>query len=64
MICDIKTFLNYEIRSSLIAPLVGFKWGQRLMGKYFAWKVSIKYKRYITSKKIHDELVHVVETKE
>lgn len=38
--------LDYEIRSHWLASWIWFGWGQDLLGIYFAWKVSRKYKRY------------------
>lgn len=47
---NISDFLDYEIRSSWWASWIGCEWGQRLAGKYFAWKVKRKYVRYKESK--------------
>lgn len=47
---EIRFILGYEIRSSKVASLVSFKWGQKLLGSYFAWKVRKKYDRYLLSK--------------
>ena len=41
--------LNYEIHSHWLARRIGFEWGQKIMGKYFARKVRIKYNRYLVS---------------
>jgi len=38
--------LDYEIRSNWIASFIWFGWGQELLGRYFAWKVKRKHKRY------------------
>lgn len=46
---SIKTFIDYEVRSSRWASKVSAPWLQKLAGKYFAWKVKRKYDRYITS---------------
>lgn len=43
-------FLDYEIRSSWWASWIGWDWGQKLAGKYFAWKTNRKYARYKRSK--------------
>jgi hypothetical protein len=47
---SLSVFLDYEIRSSWCASWIGWKWGQELSGKYFAWKTSRKYARYKRSK--------------
>lgn len=54
---DIKIFVGYEVRSSLIAQFIWFGWGQKLMGRYFAWKVNVKYKRYIASDILHEKMI-------
>jgi hypothetical protein len=46
---SMQEVLNYEIHSHWLASWIGFKWGQDLMGKYFAWKVRRKYNRYLVS---------------
>ena len=52
----LQLFLDYEIRSSWWADLIWFKWGQELTGRYFAWKVKNKYKRYLNSKQEEERL--------
>jgi hypothetical protein len=47
---SLSVFLDYEIRSSWWASWIGWNWGQKLSGKYFAWKTSRKYARYKQSK--------------
>lgn len=42
----IRDILIYEIRSHWLAPKVSNPFLQSLFGKYFAWKVSRKYRRY------------------
>jgi hypothetical protein len=39
-------FLEYEVKSSRWAYLIGWDWLQKISGRYFAWKVSRKYARY------------------
>jgi len=46
---SMREVLNYEIHSHWLARRIGFKWGQELMSKYFAWKVRRKYNRYLVS---------------
>lgn len=46
---SMQEVLNYEIHSHWLAGWISFKWGQDLMGKYFAWKVRRKYNRYLIS---------------
>ncbi len=46
----LSTLLDYEIRASWWAMLIGFSFGYELAGKYFAWKTSRKYARYKQSK--------------
>lgn len=46
---SMQKVLDYEVRSHWLAPRIGFKWGQVLMGRYFAWKVRRKYNRYLVS---------------
>ena len=55
---SIKDFLSYEVKSNWLAPWIGFRWGQELLGRYFAWKVKRKYKRYIASKKMEFKIKH------
>lgn len=38
--------LRYEVVSSWWACYVSFPLGQKLVGKYFAWKIRRKYRRY------------------
>jgi hypothetical protein len=47
---SLAVFLDYEIRSSWWASLISWDWGQKLSGKYYAWKTSRKYARYKQSK--------------
>ena len=42
----IRDALLYEIHSHWLAPYVSNPFLQNLFAKYFAWKVSRKYKRY------------------
>lgn len=42
--------IDYEVNSSFWASLIGWKWGQELSGRYFAWKVRRKYERYVAGK--------------
>lgn len=42
----IKQCLDYEVRSHWLVTWIWFDWGQNLMGRYIAWKVLRKYKRY------------------
>jgi len=44
-----SSILEYEVHSNWLAPMIGFSWGQELMGRYFAWKVTRKYKAYSKS---------------
>ena len=46
---SMQEVLNYEIHSHWLSSLIGFEWGQDLMGKYFSWKVRRKYNRYLVS---------------
>lgn len=46
----LRTFLDYEIRSSWWASWISIGWMQELSGKYFAWKTSRKVARYKASK--------------
>jgi hypothetical protein len=43
-----KQFLDYEISASVWASLIWFDWGQALAAKWFAWKTSRKYNRYLS----------------
>lgn len=43
---EMKFFLDYEVRSSWFASYISFNWLQQLVGRYFAWKVRTKYRRY------------------
>ena len=43
----IKIFLDYEIRSSWFAEYISWKWLQEISARYFAWKTSRKYERYV-----------------
>lgn len=47
---SLSVLLDYEIRSSWWASWIGWNWGQKLSGSYFAWKVKRKYARYKKSK--------------
>ena len=47
---DLRTFLDYEIRSSRLASWISVRCIQGLLGKYFAWKTSRKVARYKMSK--------------
>ena len=47
---SLSVFLDYELRSSWWACWIGWNWGQKLAGKYFAWKTIRKYERYKQSK--------------
>lgn len=51
-----KCFLDYEIASSFWASLVWWSWGQDICARYFAWKVTKKYDRYLRSLRIRREL--------
>jgi hypothetical protein len=51
-----QIFLDYEIRSSWWAELIWFEWGQNLAASYFVWKVKRKYKRYLISRNILEQL--------
>jgi NTP pyrophosphatase (non-canonical NTP hydrolase) len=53
----IQILLQYEIRSSWWASYISNPYLQDLSGKYFAWKVIRKYKRYTESIKIQNELI-------
>ena len=46
---SMQEVLNYEVHSHWLAGRIGFEWGAYLMGKYFAWKIRRKYKRYLVS---------------
>ena len=48
--------LEYEIRSSWWASYIGWDWGKELSGRYFANKVTRKYKRYKRSLEIQKKL--------
>jgi hypothetical protein len=39
-------FLDYEIKSSFWAPLIGIPLLQEMAGAYFAWKTKRKVRRY------------------
>ena len=41
-----EDFLNYEIRGTWWPRWIGFSWGQKIAGKYFAFMVRRKYVRY------------------
>ncbi len=47
---DLKTILDYEIRASWWAKLVGVGFLQGLAGRYFARKARRKYRRWMESK--------------
>lgn len=53
---DIHKFLEYEVKSSWIAKFIWFKWGQELLGLYFAKKTEIKYNRFIKANEIEAKL--------
>jgi len=42
-------FLSYEVSGNWLNGYIGFKWGQELLGSYYAKKVRRKYLRYIDS---------------
>ena len=39
--------LDYEINSSWWAKDLDYEWMREFSGRYFAWKVKRKYKRYL-----------------
>lgn len=47
---SIDQILDYEIRSHWLSPWIWFKWGQVIMGRYFARRIKTKYKRYKKSR--------------
>jgi len=46
---SVKQILEYECHSHWLASYVWFNWGQELISKHIARKVSRKYKRYLYS---------------
>ena len=52
-----KEVLDYEVRSSVIAGFVGWNWLQILVGKFYAFRVRRKYKRYYDSKKVEKRML-------
>ncbi len=42
--------LDYEIRASWWASWISIGWMKNLASKYFAWKITRKYRRYKWSK--------------
>jgi len=55
-IITIEDILDYEIRSSWWASRIFWGWGHSLSAKYYAWKVNLKWKRYVKSKRWHSKL--------
>lgn len=41
--------LDYEVRSSWLAPLVSWGWAQALLGRYYARRVRRKWARYVVA---------------
>jgi hypothetical protein len=48
-ILSLKDLITYEIHSSRLARYFYLAWLQKIVGRYYAWKVSKKYVRYIRS---------------
>lgn len=48
-IFSIKDLLTYEIYSHTFASKVSNPFLQKLMAKYFAWKVTKKYRKYVNN---------------
>ena len=48
--------LNYEVRSSWWAPWISWAPLQEISGRYFAWKVRRKYRRYLYRIKSEQEV--------
>ena len=46
----------YEIHSHWFASLIWFKWGHKLIARYFVWKVIRKHRRYTLSMDIFDKI--------
>lgn len=60
--CDNKSipiiyFLHYEIYNSWWCQFIGWDLGSELAGRYFAWKVKRKYKKYVYVDAIHKKLM-------
>ena len=53
---SIKDALLYEIHSHWLAPHVSNPLLQNVLGNYFAWKVSRKYRRYRRSMAIRNNI--------
>lgn len=45
-IMSIEDCVMYEIRGSWWASFVSWPWAQEISGRYFAWKVKRKHRRY------------------
>lgn len=53
---DVRQVLDYEVRSSWWACSINNNWLQNMVGKYFAYKVRRKYKRYKYSYDLNEEM--------
>ena len=53
---SIRQALDYDVRGHWLSSWVGFEWGRGLLGRYLAWKVTRKYKRYTWSKNMQLKL--------
>jgi len=49
--------LQYEVHSHRFASWISNDFIQGLMGNYFAWKVSRKYKRYVSSLEMRNQML-------
>lgn len=56
---EMELFLDYEIRNSLFHWLINgpLEWLYPLTGRYYAWKVGRKYKRYLRRSSVIDAIV-------
>ena len=53
---EMYDILRYEVHSHWLASWISNSFLQNLMGKYFAWKVARKYKRYVSSLEIRNQI--------
>lgn len=53
--------LDYEVRASWWMSFVWFSWGHTMVGKYLAWKVRRKHRRYNESWEMQDHLAQLKE---
>ena len=58
---SVDEILRYEVHSHWLARWVWFSWGQKIMGRYLAFKVRRKYKRYLYSLEMRDRIINKID---